>query len=340
MTTRVLPASDPGAVEEAARLIRAGEVVAFPTETVYGLGADALNESAVRKIYAAKGRPGDNPLIVHIADMDALRPLVREIPRGAMELAEAFWPGPLTIIFPKSPAVPDAVTGGLDTVAVRMPSSGAARSVIRESARPLAAPSANASGRPSPTLASHVLEDMDGKIPLILDGGACRVGVESTVVALDGGRPVVLRPGGVTPEMLADVLGGADVDRGVLSPVEPNGAPRSPGMKYRHYAPKCRVRVFRGDPRRAALAIAREYDENEGAWILCSEENVPLYGGRRAISLGSGAEGAAANLFGALREADKRGARLVLAEGFAARGIGLAVMNRLGRAASFDITDV
>ena len=166
MTTRVLPASDPGAVEEAARLIRAGEVVAFPTETVYGLGADALNESAVRKIYAAKGRPGDNPLIVHIADMDALRPLVREIPRGAMELAEAFWPGPLTIIFPKSSAVPDAVTGGLDTVAVRMPSSGAARSVIRESARPLAAPSANASGRPSPTLASHVLEDMDGKIQI------------------------------------------------------------------------------------------------------------------------------------------------------------------------------
>ena len=340
MITRVLPADAPGAVEEAARLLKNGEVVAFPTETVYGLGADALDESAVRRIYEAKGRPGDNPLIVHIADMEQLPPLVSGVPEGALELAEAFWPGPLTIIFPKSDREPSAVTGGPDTVAVRMPRHDVARAVIRACGRPLAAPSANASGRPSPTRAQHVLEDMDGRIPLILDGGACRVGVESTVVALDGGRPVVLRPGGVTPEMLSKVLGSADVDEGVLSPVEPGGAPRSPGMKYRHYAPKCRVRVFRGGAEDTARAIAELYDESEGAWILCAEEHMPLYGDRRAISLGSGAEGAARSLFDALREADAKGAHLVLAEGFAAQGVGLAVMNRLGRAASFDITDV
>lgn len=346
MITRVLPADDADALREGAELLRRGELVAFPTETVYGLGADARRSECVSRIFEAKGRPGDNPLIVHISDMEQLPPLVAggEISDAAMKLARAFWPGPLTIIFPRSALIPDRVTGGLDTVAIRMPSHPAARELIRLSGCPVAAPSANRSGRPSPTLARHVLEDMDGRIPLILDGGACDVGVESTVVALDGDVPCILRPGGITPEMLEGVLGSVRVDKGVMSPIAPTEKPRSPGMKYRHYAPNCRVRILRGNAESAAREICRLYDEAEGSngapLILCETGHAPLYGARRLFTLGDGAGEAAHALFDALREADERGAGLVLAEGFAAEGVGLAVMNRLGRAAAFDITEV
>ena len=341
MTTRILPADESRALAEAGEILRGGGLVAFPTETVYGLGGNALSDSSARDIFAAKGRPCDNPLIVHISDRSQLAPLIAEEPSPEAErLMDAFWPGPLTIIFNKSSLVPDSVTGGLNTVAVRMPSHPAARALIEEAGVPVAAPSANSSGRPSPTRAEHVLEDMNGKIPMILDGGACDVGVESTVLALDEGVPVILRPGGVTREMIEQVLGCAKVDEGVLSPVDPEGAPRSPGMKYRHYAPRCRVRIFRGEEERVISEISRLYDETEDALILCGEAHAPRYGGRRLISLGEGAEGAAHALFDALRRADGMNARAVFAEGVSLTGVGLAVMNRMGRAAAFDITDL
>ena len=326
------------AIARAGALLRAGKVVGFPTETVYGLGANALDASAVDKIFAAKGRPGDNPLIVHIADADALAPLIRGEPSAAARaLMDAVWPGPMTLIFPRSGRVPLRVTAGLDTVAVRMPSHAVARALIRAAGVPVAAPSANRSGRPSPTTARDVLEDMDGRVPLILDGGACGVGLESTVIDLTGGCARVLRPGGVTQAQIASVAGACEVDRAVLAPLGEGERPRSPGMKYRHYAPRGEVTVFRGPD--AAEKIIRRYDACEGALILALEGHVPLYGARRVLSLGADARDMAANLFGALREADRLGAREILCEGVEPTGVGLAVMNRLLRAAAFRVVD-
>lgn len=329
-------------VAHAADLIRKGEVVGFPTETVYGLGADALNPRAVMKIFAAKGRPGDNPLIVHIADMGALRPLVATAPsETALRLANAFWPGPLTMVFPRSEMIPDCVTAGLDTVGIRMPANKWARMLIEKSGRPIAAPSANRSGRPSPTTARHVYEDMDGKIPLILDGGPCDVGLESTVLDVTGAVPRVLRPGGVTPEMIAAVAGAVDVDESVMRPLRDGEKPRSPGMKYRHYAPNGSVTIFEGDPDAVAAFIRARYDASAApALILALEEHLPLYGNRQTLSLGADAAEAANRLFEALREADESGAAVILAEAVDPSGIGLAVMNRLGRAAGFNVVTV
>lgn len=329
-------------VARAADLIRKGEVVGFPTETVYGLGADALNPRAVMKIFAAKGRPGDNPLIVHISDINALRPLVAGAPsETALKLAKAFWPGPLTMLFPKSAIIPDCVTAGLDTVGIRMPSNLWARMLIEASGRPIAAPSANRSGRPSPTTARHVLADMDGRIPLILDGGPCDVGLESTVLDATGEFPRVLRPGGVTPEMIAAVVGRADVDESVLRPLNDGEKPRSPGMKYRHYAPNGVVTIFEGDPEAVATEICARYDASDApALILALAAHIGLYGNRRTLSLGADASEAANRLFDALREADERGAAHILSEAVDESGIGLAVMNRLGRAAEFHIEKV
>jgi len=343
MMTQVKPVS-PEAIREAAGLIRKGELVGMPTETVYGLGANALDEEAVRKIFAAKGRPGDNPLIVHVSCLAEIPPLVREIPDSAKRLMEAFWPGPMTLILPKSDLIPSAVSAGLDTVGIRLPASEAARELIRVSGCPIAAPSANRSGRPSPTTAQHVFEDMDGRIPMILDGGSSEVGVESSVIDATGDVPVILRPGGITPEMVEKVLGDVRVDEHVMSPLHEGDVVRSPGMKYKHYAPKAKTVIYDGEAEAVIAAICARYDEAERAGevpaILGFDEHD--FGSRTRISLGSvkRPQEAAARLFGALRELDERGETVALCEAVEATGIGLAVMNRLGRAAGFDIERV
>lgn len=344
MHTELLPIS-PESIARAAELIRAGGLAAFPTETVYGLGANALDADAVRRIFEAKGRPGDNPLIAHISAVDQLAPLIAVEPSpAARALMDAWWPGPMTLIFPKSNAVPDAVTAGLDTVAVRLPAHPAARALIDAAGVPIAAPSANRSGRPSPTTAAHVLADMDGRIPLILDGGPCAVGVESTVIDLSGDVPRVLRPGGVTPQMISDVCGGAGVDPAVMRPLGDGEVARSPGMKYRHYAPSGALTVVQGADNAVQPAIRRLYDEALAAGrrplILALDGHLSAYGERRALALGADAEAMARSIFARLREADALGADVLFSEAVPADGVGLAVMNRLGRAAAFNIVNV
>ena len=325
--------ADDASIRRAAALLCAGELVAFPTETVYGLGADALNGEAAARIFAAKGRPADNPLIAHIAGESGLAGLIAGEPCAcARALMRAFWPGPMTLIFPKSPRVPREVTAGLDTVAVRMPSHPVARALIRAAQTPIAAPSANRSGRPSPTTAAHVLEDMEGRIPLILDGGPCEVGLESTVVDVTGARPRILRPGGVTLEMLEGVVGDVDVDEGVLHQLQAGSQARSPGMKYKHYAPKGEVTIVTGP--RAAQEIARLYDAaGERAAILAFSQ--ADYGARRVYRL----KNAPGELFAALRQLDEDGMETIYAEDVPTAGVGLAVMNRLLRAAAFRVVE-
>ncbi len=340
MITKVLPPTE-DAIRHAAELIRQGGLVGFPTETVYGLGGNGLSAQAVLDIFTAKGRPADNPLILHIADVGQLAPLIDGEPSSAaLALMGAYWPGPMTLIFPKSALVPSAVTANLGTVAVRMPSHPVARQLIKDAGLPIAAPSGNRSGRPSPTTASHMLEDMNGRIPLILDGGSCEVGVESTVIDTTGDRPRILRPGGVTPEMVAAVAGSAEVDNAVMRPLTDGERPRSPGMKYRHYAPRGSVTVVRGGRSAVAREICRLYDASKcSALILALEGNRDLYGGRRLISLGGDAREMAQRLFDALRKADEMGAEAVFSEAVDAEGLGLAVMNRLDRAAAFHVID-
>ncbi len=340
----ILTKADDNSLREAARLIREGGLVGFPTETVYGLGANALNEQAVRSIFAAKGRPGDNPLIVHVSSVEEIEPLIRGgISDRARALMDAYWPGPMTLIFPKSDLIPQAVSAGLDTVGIRLPAHEVARSLIAASGFPIAAPSANRSGRPSPTTAQHVMDDMDGRIPMILDGGACVVGVESTVIDMTGEVARVLRPGGVTPQMIADVLGEVEVDGAVMRPLKEGEKPRSPGMKYRHYAPEGDLVIFAGEAQAVAEAICDHYDHAEGsAAILALPGHEALYGSRHVIELGQGdsAESVAAGLFAALRRLDDENVKYIFSEAVDAQGVGLAVMNRLGRAAAFHIVNV
>lgn len=329
--TRVLPCGEEG-ITTAAALLRAGEAVAFPTETVYGLGADARNAAAVGKIFTAKGRPADNPLISHIASMEQLCGLAKAIPQTACLLADAFWPGPLTLVLEHMPgALPAVTTAGLSTFAVRMPSHPVARRLIEELNAPIAAPSANTSGRPSPTLAQHVLEDMDGRIPLILDGGACAVGLESTVVSVLSDGVTLLRPGGVTAEMLREVLGGVPLRtaHGVDGPLPGSAAALSPGMKHRHYAPNARMAVVDGEKRLTDL-----YDEEaaRGGKPCILSADTSVLAGRVGIALGEHPE---QRLFAALREADAMGATLILFLSVPERGVGHAVMNRALRAAGF-----
>ena len=325
--------ADDASIRRAAALLRAGELVAFPTETVYGLGADALNAEASARIFAAKGRPADNPLIAHIAGESGLAGLIAGEPCAcARALMRAFWPGPMTLIFPKSPRVPREVTAGLDTVAVRMPSHPVARALISAAQTPIAAPSANRSGRPSPTTAAHVLEDMEGRIPLILDGGPCEVGLESTVVDVTGARPRILRPGGVTLEMLEGVVGDVDVDEGVLHQLQAGSQARSPGMKYKHYAPKGEVTIVTGP--RAAQEIARLYDAADGRAAILAFSQAD-YGARRVYWL----KNAPGELFAALRQLDEDGMETIYAEDVPTAGVGLAVMNRLMRAAAFRVVE-
>ncbi len=311
----------------------------MPTETVYGLGADAWNEQAVEKIFLAKGRPADNPLIVHIWHENQMEGLCR-IPEGAQKLMDAFWPGPLTMLLMKTAKVPDVTTAGLPSVAVRCPNHPVAQPLLRVCGLPIAAPSANRSGRPSPTSAAHVYEDMRGRIPLILDGGDCQVGVESTVLDLTGGAPCVLRPGAVTPEMIADVAGQCAVASSVMRPLREGESAPSPGMKHRHYAPKARMTVFVGDDEKTAAEMIRRYDEAANAAILCHGALLPRFGGRRAYSLGDTPLETAHVLFQRLREMDGLGVSLILAQGRKAEGEGLAVMNRMARAAAFDIVEL
>ena len=339
MQTELLPVT-PEALARAGALIRSGALVAFPTETVYGLGANALNAAAVGGIFEAKGRPGDNPLIAHISEVGQLQSLIAVAPSPmARALMDACWPGPMTLIFPKSSRVPMAVTAGLDTVAVRLPAHPAARALIDAAGCPIAAPSANRSGRPSPTTARHVWEDMAGRIPLILDGGPCDVGLESTVIDMTGEVPRILRPGGVTPERIREICGSVAVDEAVMRPLREGERPRSPGMKYRHYAPRGKLTIVQGGEAAVIGRISALYDgalsEGKQPLVLALEGHIPAYAPRRCLSLGANAADMAHALFDALREADRLGADVIFSEAVPADGVGLAVMNRLGRAAAF-----
>ena len=342
MKTSVIKTTDPTeAAAAGAKIIRAGGLVAFPTETVYGLGADGLNGAAVNRIFEAKGRPNDNPLILHVAQKaDAFRLWDGE-PPFARALMDTFWPGPLTLIYHRSPLVPDEVTAGLSTVAVRMPNDEAARALIAASGVPIAAPSANLSGKPSPTTAAHVLQDMDGRIPLILDGGPCRYGVESTVLSL-AGTPTILRPGAVTPEMLAAVLGEVALAPSILQPLGAGETAASPGMKYKHYAPNAQVLVVVGTAEAAARRLSALYDELTGRGqrvaIAATQEALPFYGDRRRALLGTRQDPTTlcSRLFALLRELDGS-SDVILCEGVDAEGTGLAFMNRLLRSAGFRV---
>ncbi len=335
MQTKLFKA-DAAGIAAAGELLARGELVAVPTETVYGLAADALNGDAVASIFAAKGRPADNPLIIHIADIADWAPLVTVIPVKAKALADAFWPGPLTIILPAASCIPREVTAGLTTVAVRFPSHPTAQAVIRAAGCPLAAPSANRSGAPSPTTAARVMEDMNGRIAAIVDGGACAVGVESTVVDLSGDTPRLLRPGGVTPAQLQAVLGALVIDSAVTAQLEAGAKAASPGMKYKHYAPKAKLTLVKADAARFAAFVNEKKQEAPIALCFDGEEaalEVPFltYGGREDPAA------QAHRVFDALRQLDDRGATVVYAACPSPEGVGLAVYNRLLRAAGFEV---
>lgn len=334
-------------LRRAGEILKAGGLVAFPTETVYGLGGDALNPDSSRKIYAAKGRPSDNPLIVHIADWNDLSRIVSRIPETAERLAEAFWPGPLTMILPKSDEVPMETTGGLDTVAVRMPSHPVALAVIREGGGFVAAPSANTSGKPSPTLAAHVAEDMDGRIDMIIDGGALGIGLESTIVDLTVSPPRILRPGYITREMLEKVLGDVETDATILqSQADCGQAPKAPGMKYRHYAPAGELAIVCGEPGAVVDYINGRADADRAAGhrvgVIGTEEMLGRYRADVIKSVGSRTDEAAiaAGLYAILREFDAEGATRIYSEAFSADGLGQAIMNRLLKAAGHRVIDL
>lgn len=330
------------AMKEAARILQAGGLVAFPTETVYGLGANGLDFQAAKKIYEAKGRPSDNPLILHIADIEDLPGIVKEIPEAAVRLAERFWPGPLTMIFPKADCVPYGTTGGLDTVAVRMPSHPAALELIRAAGVPIAAPSANTSGRPSPTEAAHVREDMDGRIDCILDGGAVGIGLESTIVDLTGPVPVMLRPGYITREMLEEVVGTVEVDPVILAErPDPELKPKAPGMKYRHYAPKADMLICEGKEEAVVAYINQRILADRAAGkrvgVLATDRTCTRYEADLILSVGDRdqEETIAHNLFHVLREFDESEVDMIYSECFEQEKLGMAIMNRLMKAAGY-----
>ncbi len=331
-------------LEFAAQCLREGKLVAFPTETVYGLGGNAFDATASARIYEAKGRPSDNPLIVHIAEVEALTELAAEVPEAAYRLAETFWPGPLTMILKKSDKVPKTTTGGLDTVAVRMPADPVAAALIRRSGIYVAAPSANASGRPSTTKAEHVIEDLDGKIDVIIDGGASAIGLESTIVDLTGEVPLILRPGYINAEQLAEVLGEVQFDEAVLKrSATENIVAKAPGMKYRHYAPKAPLYIVEGKSEDVIRYINAEAVKNaaEGriTGILATEETKKCYTGGIVFCVGerANAESIAAGLFDTLRSFDETGVSVIYSESFADNPLGTAIMNRLLKAAGYHI---
>ena len=339
MQTEILGVHDNSVVTKAASYLTSGELVALPTETVYGLGADGLNPDAVAKIFAAKGRPQDNPLILHIAEPAQMELFCYDIPHGAYKLAEAFWPGPLTMVLPAKEIVPKCTTAGLPTVAVRCPDCDITRQIIRKAGVPVAAPSANLSGKPSTTTAEHVYHDHKGRIPLIVDGGACRVGVESTIIDLTETPPRLLRPGGITPEQLTAVLGEITVDKAVTAQIDKDAVVKAPGMKYRHYAPDCQVLIVSGSEEAASRYIHAHFVP--GDRVLCFEEELPLYSDCAPLSYGKKAqvETLSAGLFAALRELDDPKIKTVYARCPVGGGIAYAVQNRLKKAAAFCIVD-
>lgn len=330
---------------EAGEIIRAGGLVAFPTETVYGLGGDALNPASSRKIYEAKGRPSDNPLIVHIADMKALSAIVKCVPEAAKKLAEAYWPGPLTMILEKSELVPEETTGGLETVAVRMPSDAVALAFIRAAGGYVAAPSANRSGRPSPTRAEYVAQDLDGRIEMILDGGDATLGLESTIVDLTVEPPAILRPGFITGEMLRQKLGHVEEDE-TLFRADSGQAPKAPGMKYRHYAPQGELVIVRGPAEAVTAYISGELADgrlhSKKTGVIATDETVDQYEADVPRSVGKRADAAAAakGLYRILREFDDEGVELIYSESFDGEGVLQAVMNRLLKAAGHRVINV
>lgn len=323
------------------RILREGGLVAFPTETVYGLGANALDGEAVRSIFAAKGRPSDNPLIAHVAEVEEAFALA-QVDGRAEALLRLFWPGPLTVVLPKKPVCPDALTAGLPTVAIRMPSHEGARALIRSAGVPVAAPSANLSGRPSPTNARHVYEDMGGRIPLILDGGSCEWGLESTVLSL-AGPPTILRPGAITPEQLSAVLGGVELAPSILSPLGEGEQAASPGMKYKHYSPKAEVCIADGEGRALPEAACEAYDTlaqmGKKCVIFASVQTSGFYEGRDCVIMGDREQpqSICRSLFALLREADAAGYEAIVLESLPPQALGLAFMNRALRAAGFHV---
>lgn len=340
-----------GQLEEAGAVLRHGGTVAFPTETVYGLGANALSEEAIAKIFAAKGRPQDNPLIIHISKLEQLKQLVKSIPPVAEKIMRHFWPGPLTLVFSKSKQVPRAVTAGLDTVAVRLPDHEVALALIDEAGVPVAAPSANISGKPSPTTALHVKEDLSGKIDVIVDGGVAGVGLESTVLDVTGPVPMILRPGGITVEMIAEVTSGlVEIDPAIKGEIRQEGlTPRSPGMKYAHYSPEGQVILVQGDEADKIVAKVKVLVEEGQAKgkkvaVLATDETSALYqkllsGKYFLLQMGSRSDLAQVSqrLYDSLRRCDQIGADLIFTETFTRTGLGMALMNRLDKAAGYQL---
>ena len=337
MKTLFLTADAPNTVSAAAEIIRAGGLVAIPTETVYGLGANGLNEDAVRRIFEAKGRPQDNPLILHIAEAAQMEDFCEDVPSVAYKLAEAFWPGPLTLVLKCKPIVPKRTTAGLDTVAIRCPDHDVTRAIIAAAGVPVAAPSGNTSGRPSPTKASHMVEDMDGKIEAIVDGGSCGIGVESTILDLTVTPPRLLRPGGMPVEKLAEIVGEIAVDDAVIRPMKEGEKPRAPGMKYRHYAPKAPVTVLTGSGAETAAYIAANAQPGDG--VICFAEFSSLFAGCEVQLIGAEGDDLAhaQRVFDALRAFDGTDVSRIFAQCPPEKGLGLAVANRLKKAAGFHV---
>ncbi len=337
-------------LSDAGKIIRDGGLVAFPTETVYGLGGNALDKEAASKIYSAKGRPSDNPLIVHISKIEQIDGIAINISENARKLMEAFWPGPLTIILNKGDKVPYETTGGLNTVAVRMPNHPIALKLIDEAGVPIAAPSANTSGRPSPTLASHVEEDMNGRIDMIIDGGQVGIGIESTIIDMSADTPMILRPGYITKEMLESIIGSVETDKVVLAKsVEEIGGdykPKAPGMKYRHYAPKAELIMFEGTVENVAKAINERVEEDikngKKPAVICTDETKNLYhkGSIKSIGARNNQETIAYNLYQLLREFDNMDIDCIYGETFYGTGLGQAIMNRLIKAAGYHLEQV
>ncbi len=351
MNTIIIQALDGVLKEEdlnkAAGIIKNGGLVAFPTETVYGLGADALNPEASKKIYEAKGRPSDNPLIVHIADPKDIEAIAKNIPKEAYKLAEIFWPGPLTMILGKKEIVPYNTTGGLDTVAIRLPANKTARNFIARSGGFIAAPSANTSGKPSPTQAKHVIDDLYGKVDMIIDGGKSTLGLESTIVDLTGEEPVILRPGCITKAMLENVIGKIEYDKAILNMnMDENIIPKAPGMKYRHYAPEGCLTIYEGSIDKVAEAVnqrAKEcIEQGKTVGIIATKETEYLYRYGTIEVVGSRKEedSIAAGLYAVLRKFDECHTEYIFSESFADNGLGQAIMNRLLKAAGYRVVKV
>lgn len=370
ISTKLADGSIPENIQLAAEFLQNKGLVAFPTETVYGLGGDALDNEAAARIYTAKGRPSDNPLIVHIADTKAVYELASEVPKKAKMLMEAFWPGPLTIILPKKNIVPDGTTGGLDTVAIRMPSHPVALELIRESGLYIAAPSANTSGRPSPTLAEHVMEDMNGRIEMILDGGAVGIGIESTIVDLTGDVPVILRPGFITKSMLEEIIGEVTIDPALIEP-DPNLRPKAPGMKYTHYAPKGELSIVEADASNSCgvsctegndknhfsmvsenstdkvvtkinQLVAEKLADGHRVAVITTSENADKFDCENVLIAGVRAQGEtiAAKLYQVLRQCDELNVDYIFSEDFNDGELGGAIMNRLLKAAGHRVIKV